>query len=49
MSMVVLAAFGFSAKAILVKIAYQWQPGLDPIVLGVRFGAELCAVHHGQW
>ena len=42
MSMVVLAAFGFSAKAILVKIGYQWQPGLDPIVLmALRMGFSL--------
>lgn len=31
--MVVLAAFGFSSKAILVKLAYDYQPGLDPITL----------------
>jgi drug/metabolite transporter (DMT)-like permease len=42
MSMVLLAAFGFSAKAILVKIGYQWQPGLDPIVLmALRMGFSL--------
>ena len=32
-AMVVLAAFGFSAKAILIKLAYQYQPDLDPITL----------------
>jgi hypothetical protein len=32
-SMVVLAAFGFSSKAILIKLAYDYQPGLEPITL----------------
>lgn len=32
-TMVVLAAFGFSSKAILIKLAYQYQPGLEPITL----------------
>ena len=32
-TMVVLAAFGFSSKAILIKLAYAYQPGLEPITL----------------
>jgi len=32
-AMVVLAAFGFSSKAILIKLAYEYQPGLEPITL----------------
>lgn len=32
-TLVVLAAFGFSSKAILIKLAYAYQPGLEPITL----------------
>ena len=42
--LVLIAAFGFSSKAILIKLAYAWDPGLQPIALmALRMGFALPA------